>query len=132
MAYVRFDTSPAEYLIGASHEKILRVFWDRHNAPLEFSALRIALEAHGVEAKDPSHWGILAAALKESGVLETVGRETAVAVSRNQARNSTYRLTDALWAYTANLLAPHRDWPQPAAPTEDPQSEQVPLVGNEA
>lgn len=128
---MRFDRTPADYLIGASHEKIMRVFWDRHNAPLEFSALRIALEAHGVQAKDPSHWGILAAALKDVGTIEAVGRETAIAASRNMARNSTYRLTDAVWSYVANLLAPARGWPQPESPASvDTQPEQVSLVGN--
>lgn len=126
----RFDLSPADYLVKASYEEILRTFWLRHNEPLEFSALRVALEARGIKAREVNHWGILAAALKDAGTIEAVGRETAIAASRNMARNSTYRLTDAVWSYVANLLAPARGWPQPAAPAEEAKSEQGSLVGH--
>lgn len=102
----------ADYLIVSSRVVLFRLFYERGNEPLEFSALRIALEAHGIKAEDPNHWGILAAALKNDTLLESVGRELAVAASRNQAKNSSYRLSRDGWSF-ARMLAERRGWGSP-------------------
>lgn len=113
MSNVRLVRSgAADYLIVQAREVLFYIFHTRNNEPLEFSALRIALEAHGVKAEDPNHWGILAAALKNDSLIEAVGRELAVAASRNQAKNSAYRLSRDGWSF-AKMLAERRGWGSP-------------------
>lgn len=115
----------ADYLMAQAREALFQVFFARGNEPIEFSALRTALEAHGVKAKDSSHWGILAACLKNDRLVEVAGRETAVVASRNQARNQTYQLSRDGWAY-AQLLAERRGWKRILRVIE-PTPEQVAL-----
>lgn len=125
---MRIDTAPADYLIHAAREPLLRIFWDRGNAPLESSQLRLALAAHGIKADDARHWGLFFMALKNTGVLQSVGRERAAASSRNDAWNRTHQLTPEMWAYV-QLLAERRGWPAPIAATETKATpEQTALV----
>jgi hypothetical protein len=123
------DSGEADYLFAQCRELLYQIYWERGNAPLEFSALRLALEAHGVKATDPrSHWGILVASLKGGAdpILVVAGRELAVAASRNQARNGAYALSPTAWGW-ACTLAEKRGW-QRSVPDPEPIPEQVSLI----
>ena len=112
-------------LFTASLHELLRLFYRRDNEALEFSKIRIALEAAGVKARHPqSDWGSLAASLRESKVLEVVGRRMSAAHSRNGAKNSVYRLTETYWNMAIHL-AQARGWEKPQA---EPMAEQTVLV----
>src|SRR5712671_3176761 len=117
---MHIDTAPADYLIRACREPIYRIFWDRQNAAIEFSTLRLALEAHGIKVETPEHWGLLAMQLRNEKVTEIVGRAAAAAASRNEARNGLHRLTLEVWSYVLNILGPARAWPVPPPPPEQP------------
>lgn len=131
------DSGDADYLYAQCWEMIYQIFYERGNAPLEFSALRISLQSRGVKAKDHGHWGILAAALKsrrrrrdgttEEPILDAVGRELAVARSRNAARNQTYRLSRQQW-FVAENLAAKRGWKSPLPHQPEPQPVQETLL----
>jgi hypothetical protein len=103
-------TSSAKYLIEGAREEIFRVFYLRNNEPMEFSAIRIVLEAQGVRAKHENHWGLLALAMVSSGIFRSEGRAPSIVASRHNAKNSVYRLTDEIWAYVKNVLGPVRGW----------------------
>lgn len=117
------SSGTANYLLGAAREVLVRLYFERGNLPLEFSQLRLALEAHGITAYTPHHWGIFSATLKASGLFESTGREIAVAASRNSATNQAWKLSPDGWAY-ARLLAERRGWVQ----TKTEHREQVSLV----
>jgi hypothetical protein len=123
------DILVAEYLLRQAREEICRLFFMNGNEGLEFSHLRLSLEAAGIKADHPHHWGSLSALISRRGpgqMTEITGRELAVAASRNAALNNVHRLTPELWSYTVNILAPKRGWQAP--PKRGPQSEQVSLV----
>lgn len=122
------DPRVAEYMLKSAGEEIVRLFYLRGNEPMEFSHLRLALEAAGIKAESPNHWGSLSALLTQHGkgqMLEVCGRANAVAASRNDARNNVVKLTPAMWGF-AKFMAEKRHWLAPQVPKAEP--EQVALV----
>lgn len=119
---MRPEALVAEYLLAQAREEILRIMWLRGNKPIEFSHLRLALEAAGVKADHPGHWGSLSSLLSTPGkgqMTEVVGREQAAAATRNDARNNVHRLTPEVWIF-AKMLAERRGWPAPPLPDKEP------------
>lgn len=126
------DILVAEYLLRQAREEICRLFFLNGNEGLEFSHLRLSLEAAGIKADHPHHWGSLSALISRRGpgqMTEITGRELAVAASRNAALNNVHRLTPETYAFVVNVLAPNRGWKVLPKKAEPP--EQVSLVGNE-
>lgn len=121
---MRPPASVASYLRKQAWEPTLRCFYERGNADLEWSHLRMYLEAIGVKADDPNHWGSFCELLIEEKVIEQVGREQAAAASRNGAKNSTYRLTAGMLWYVEQLAA-KRGWQVTVPPAESEQTELV-------
>lgn len=103
------DSGSARYLIDLAREAILRVYFERGNAPLEFSALRSRLEQGGLGAKHDNHWGLLAMHLARERILVAVGREAAAVASRHNAKNGVYCLSPGWWK-VAEQYAGIRGW----------------------
>ena len=79
---------------------------------MEFSRIAIALDASGLSPDDPIHgWGSLAAQWVREGTLDAVGRQMAVTLTRNGAKNQTYRLSEREWK-AAGFLSELRGWTQ--------------------